>query len=78
MIGDSRHRYYSPVQRHSDLGWPPAGRVSGASRHCPLQHLRDPAGRALGAFLDGLRDASALRLSVLQRSEVPVGAVDQT
>ena len=41
----------------------PAGRVAGASRHCPLRHLRDPAGRALGAFLDGLRDASALRLS---------------
>ena len=23
------------------------------SRHCPLRHLRDPAGPALGTFLDG-------------------------
>ena len=65
------------IRRCSDLGLPAADRVSGASRHCPLQHLRDPVGRALGAFLDGLRDAPALRLSVLQRSEVPLGAVDQ-
>ena len=43
------------------------------SCHCPLRHLRDPSSPALG----GLRDASALRLSVLQRSEVPVGALDQ-
>ena len=65
------------MRRCSDLGWPPAGRVLGASRHCPLWHLRDPASPALGAFLDGLRDASELWLSVLQRSEVPAGAVDQ-
>ena len=57
------------IRRCSDLGLPPAGRVSSASRH-----LRDPA---LGAFLDGLRDALMLRLPVLRRSEIPVGAVEQ-
>ena len=33
------------------------------SRHCPL---RDPVGRALGAFLDGLRDASAVRAATVR------------